>query len=127
MQAPEQMPLAARGHRGPMARSCPACEAPLPVRQVRVLRTRSNRSTWFKFAADRYFCPGCEVELQRQHQSGGIVLLCVAAVLMAIAFIAALSLLPAGPWRGVAPIIAVLAALPLIACYAKRGFTWTVK
>ena len=120
MQAPEHLPLA-------MANTCPACAAPLPVRRVRVLRTRSNRSTWFKFAADRYFCPGCEVELQRQHRPLGILLLCGVAMLMTIAFIVALSLLPAGPWRGLAPIIAILAGLPLIACYARQGFTWTVK
>ena len=118
MQAPEQMPFA-------MANTCPACAAPLPVRRVRVLRTRSNRSTWFKFAADRYFCPGCEVELQRQHRPLGILLLCGAVLVMVVAFVAMVSLSPAGPLHGLAPLIAVLASVPLVACYARWGFAWT--
>ena len=118
MQAPEQMPFA-------MANTCPACAAPLPVRRVRVLRTRSNRSTWFKFAADRYFCPSCEVELQRQQWPLGILLLCGAVLAMVVAFVAMVSLSPAGPLHGLAPLIAVLASVPLVACYARWGFAWT--
>lgn len=111
-----------------MSRLCPHCRAPIGWLRNRIHRRLSKRpdAKWFRYWAARYFCPKCAVELRIVVRPVGhfvnLTILALSAYALYLMFHSMVLVR-----HGILFQIRLwLMALPLFACNAKWGFSYSV-